>query len=217
MTAKNARLFSEGKYMDIQDYVLVALVTLLGIWAFYVRDRCVPEDILKRSEPIVLPSPHATQPQNPGLPRTLAEAMLASIDVNIPAQLVGAPAIATDSDPQESLALAKAVTERVTSRAAPGTVNLSVTNVDSVAKTSDAYKTVFYELMFNAYEAVTNVGVKLFATLIIPASKTGTMYIHTLRTADLGLSGPADAGDGLCLGVPHAPWEPSIKLFSEGT
>jgi hypothetical protein len=195
--------------MEIQDYTLVALLALLGIWAFYVRDRNVPDDPLKPPT-IIGKSSSEEQQQNPALPKTLATAIAASIDAEIPAKLVGAPTAVTDSDPEESAALARAVVERVNANSGPD-VYLTLTNVDSVAKTSDAYKTVFYDIVFNAYEVRTNVGVRLFASLVIPATTTGTMYVRELRAAERGLHGPADAGDGTCIDEPlFAPWNPVL-------
>lgn len=198
--------------MEIQDYTLVALLALLGIWAFYVRDKNIPDDPLKPAKSTANnATAGATEAQNPALPKTLAAALAASVDATIPAKLVGAPTIATDSDPEESAALARAVVQRVNSVADPASVQVSLTTVDSVTKTSDAYKTVFYDIVFNAYEVVTNIGVRIFASLVIPATTTGTMYVRTLRTADLGLDGPADAGDGTCIDASFAPWEAALS------
>ena len=202
--------------MELRDYTLVALLALLGIWAFYIRDLNIPDDPLKPSKMTTTTTgggatpTSSAHPQNPALPKTLAAAIAASIDSAIPAKLIGAPTIAADSDPEESAALARAVVQRVNSVAHAESVQLSLTAVDSVAKTSDAYKTVFYDIVFNAYEVVSNIGIRMFASLVIPATASGTMYVRALRTADLGLDGPADAGDGACIDASFAPWEPSL-------
>jgi hypothetical protein len=201
--------------MELQDYTLVALLVLLAIWAFYVRDtNIVPGggETAGHSSSSHGKRVDAKQQQlNPALPATLAAAMAASVDAVIPAKLIGAPAVVTDSDPEESMELARAVVNRVNAVAQVGSVHLSLTNVDSVAKTSDAYKTVFYDIVFNAYEVVTNVGVRIFASLVIPATKAGTMYVRELRTADMGLDGPVDAGDGTCIDASFAPWEATLQ------
>lgn len=124
----------------------------------------------------------------------LKDALLATIDRSVPVSMVAAkiPAQYTDD---EATGVCKYVLHRVNIQGEPQPPRLHLIAVDSVLKTSDVYKVVFFDMAFNVHDAKTRTGIKLFASVVVvPSGKT---YIRELRPYDKDLSTMTDSAAGI--------------------
>ena len=135
----------------------------------------------------------------------LKDALLAAVDRTVPVSMVAAKIPAEYTD-EEATGVCKYVLHRVNRQVEPLPPRLHLINVDSVLKTSDVYKVVFFDVAFNVHDAATRTGIKLFASVIIvPSGKT---YIRELRPYDKELSSMVDSETAVQK-TEYAPYTPT--------
>ena len=126
-----------------------------------------------------------------GMPLTLAAALARTVDAEIPVTLASAAAVPYDNE--EVQQVLQLVLDRVNSF---GQRLSFIAGQWKVHKTLDAYKTVGYEATFNAHDAATTVGVRLRASVLVPADNK--VYVRSLVLSD---AAEAPGGGGVAAAV----------------
>ena len=158
--------------------VVVGVLLAVVWWVWRERSKTKPEVMM---QPNLTPAP----PLPPGIPLTLGEKMAQLIDTSIPVVLTSGSPVPHDDD--EIRQLLRVVLGRLNALGEA----VTLTDIVSVAKTQDSYKTVAYDIVCNVYDARANVGMMQTISLLVPMS--GTLYIRQYKmTQDV----PSKAGGG---------------------
>lgn len=145
---------------------VIAALVLVAWWVWRQSSKTKPDVPLRSND--------ATAPlAPPGIPLTLTEKMARAVDTVIPVVMTSGTLVPHDDDEIRQLV------RKVFSRLNAMGEAVTLIKVVSASKTQDSYKTVSYEMVLNAHDAVHNVGVMLTLAVLIPAS--GKLYVRQFR------------------------------------
>lgn len=147
----------------------LALLAALAVAAWWLWRRYSEEE----PRAPVAERPREEPPPLPGLPAALAQKMGRAADTAIPVVPTSGTPVEFEDDEVEQVA--KAALARVNAQ----DESLVLMQVVSATKTLDAYKTVAYDIVCNAYDQRNSIGLLLAVKALLDVN--GTLYISTLR------------------------------------
>jgi hypothetical protein len=178
--------------------ILLAMAAIVWwVWHTWTKEK---PTVPLQSNPVSAP------PTPAGIPLTLTQKMARVTDIAIPVVMTSGTQVEYDDDEVNQLV------RRVLSKLNAMGEQVSLIKTVSVSKTQDSYKTVAYDIIMNAYDAVHNIGLMLALSILVPVS--GQLYVRQLRMyhdAETATNaGPGAASDP----VGYAPYENAMDVLA---